>query len=486
MPSTARPVLNMYRKAAIVGVAVVGGAVGAVMVMNRTSARFDAIFNRGLQHDPACYDRTEFRKTLRHYVSHKNPVGIVFVTGRIGAGKSTLIQTVLADRNYVADINWRGKSIHSADDLNDSLKQAFAIKTYKDYVKDVVGGSVQRGLVGSLLELIFPSLDYHDANMHDLGATMAEIEKVLRFAVEKGKGKLQSRPVIFIDEIHALNGLLNGNDADKKVAKDFVSWLVIMSRDWKLCDIVFCSHDGFAMEILALADAAYCVPIVIPSFSESDMQIVAESFPHLSPPLTRSIHQFVAGHAEHVMKLVDVTSMGQMRSELDKLRANERKTLREISQHASFSCRNWQRPWKRKETAVDHCYELADFEKVMRLLAESPGSDPSLSVDTVMRRTDVDLSALQSLVYRRYLFYNPADETISARNKLFLSLFQEQFDQRQAIEALKVEMLVDQMLVDDIESAEEHRELARNRLQKAEERLVQLEKAVVVHKAENK
>lgn len=456
------------------GTAVVGTIIVASSLMkSHTSTRFDAIFNRRLQQDPLCFDRTEFKASLRHYLSFANPVGIIFVTGRLGAGKSTLIHSVLTDRVHVADINWRGKSIKTAEDLNESLKDAFAIKTYKDQIKEMTGGiAIKRGLMLNLYQILFPSLNFEDTDTCNLESTMADIEKVLRFALTKGSGKLSRRPVIFIDEIQALRGLANGSDEDREVAKSFVSWLIRISRDWHLCDVVFASHDGFAMEILELADTAYCVPIVVPSFTQEDMKVVAKHFPHVTQSISDSIYKYVAGHAEHVKKLIDVTSKSQMRGELDKVRTGERKAMAEVMQRAKTSCSTW---YGKRDFSTD-CYQKDDFIKVMNLLAESDEMDPEIAVDTVIRQTALNIQILQILTHHRLIFYNPGNETIKARNKLFLTLYKEKYHQQAEIETLEANIAFDKLTRDDEEASSEHRERAAKSIKEAELKLNQLEK----------
>lgn len=470
----------MFKRSIFIGSTI--GVLGATwmvssFITSHTSARFDAIFKRGISVVPICHDRTDFKASLNHYLSYHNPVGIIFVTGRVGVGKSTLIHSVLANRAHVADINWRGKVIKSGDELNEALKEAFAIKTYKDHIKELTGGvEIKQGIMLRMYQTFFPSLDFTESDASNLDSTMNDIEKVLRFALMKGKGNLKNRPVIFIDEIQALRGLANGKETDREVAKKFVSWLVRVSRDWHLCDVIFASHDGFAMEILELVDAAYCVPIVVPSFSRSDMAVVAQHYPFVTQSICDSINKYVAGHAEHVKKLMNVTSTSQMREELDKVRTSERKVMAEVMNKASSSCSGpWYRYYKKQNFYTD-CYEKERFTKVMNLLAESDVSDdPEIPVDTILRQTNVTIQTLQILSHHRVLFYNPGNETIRARNKLFLTLYKEKNQKRAEIESLQINIYFDKQTRDDEDAATDLREEAAKRIRETEEKIRQLE-----------
>jgi len=70
--------------------------------------------------------------------------------------------------------------------------------------------------------------------MKELSKTQEEIENVLKYAHRNGD--LSSRPVIFIDEIGALRGLID--EKQDEVAKQFLQWMVKISKDEKLCDII--------------------------------------------------------------------------------------------------------------------------------------------------------------------------------------------------------------------------------------------------------
>jgi hypothetical protein len=471
----------MVQRSIFVGSAIVVGGIIAASAFNmrsQTSARFDAIFNRGEPQSPLCYDRIKFKQSLQHSLSFGNPVGIIFVTGRLGAGKSTLIHSVLSDRIHVADVNWRGKTIRTKEELNQTLKDAFDIKSYKDQINEMFGSSiaVKMGVLGNLYRFFFPSISFEEFEKSNLESTMNDIEKVLRFAKVKGGGELKSRPVIFIDEIQALRYLAHGSDADREVAKSFVTWLIRISRDFCLCDVVFASHDGFAMEILQLADPAYCAPIVVPNFSKDDMKVVGQSFPRLTQSMSNSIYSYVAGHAEHVKRLVNVTSKSQMKTELDSVRHSERQVLKEILNKNASSCTTW---FRGRNFSSD-CCEKEDFIKVMDLLAESKDKDPEIAVDTVIRQTKVNIQALRILSHHRLIFYNPGNETISARNKLSLTLYKEKHRQQAEIESLEADIAFEKERRDDEEVSSEHRENAAKNIKEAEEKLAQLEKIAML------
>lgn len=139
------------------GVVTTGVAATAFAVSNTTSARFDAIFNRGEKHHAGeCYDRVEFKRALKNNIS-LSPTGIIFVTGRIGAGKTTVIQSVLAERDHVAYVNWRGPDITTEQELVATLNKAFQINGFKEYVRSFV--KLQSGVFGAIWQFFhLPSL----------------------------------------------------------------------------------------------------------------------------------------------------------------------------------------------------------------------------------------------------------------------------------------------------------------------------------------
>lgn len=193
------------------------------------------------------------------------------------------------------------------------------------------------------------------------------------FANQKGVGKddehkSRVRPVIFIDEIHAIQPLLR-DAKGSKAARQFVDWLVKISRDAKMCDVIVSSFDGFALEVLQLEDTAYSDPMVVPSFSRDDMTIVAKSFPHLTEDLLGTLNTYVAGHAEHVKKLLKHSSDDEkMRDVLvGNLRTTERDTLAKVKRISKTSCRTW---WGTKDNS-DHCFEEKEFQVLMNKLLET-------------------------------------------------------------------------------------------------------------------
>ena len=182
----------MTKKTIFLLTAVTTGAIYGTISYS-TYAKFTQIFNS--INSPQCHDRIHFKQELNSFLSRPNPVGIIFVCGRLNAGKTTTIKSALDGRKYIASINWRDKTISNEEDLNNSLKEAFNITSFKDYWK-----KVDVGVLLTFLGFFLPKLNYSDSKT-DFENTMKEIEIILKYAKEKHHGDIKYRPVIFIDEI---------------------------------------------------------------------------------------------------------------------------------------------------------------------------------------------------------------------------------------------------------------------------------------------
>jgi thymidine kinase len=460
--------MKVSNKGLIVGSVAIAGATAFVFSYKNSQDKFNGIFNYQFRKEqPKCYDRIAFKLELNRSLSRANPSGIIFVCGRMNAGKTTTIKSALIDRKHVAYINWREKAISNEKQLNESLKEAFQIKNFKDYWNRISFGWLLKFFFNAFL----PHLDYSNTEMEELTLTLNEIETILKFAKQKGsssisndKERIANRPVIFIDEIGALQGLLSSSSTSSlsfsssssatvtslEVAKKFILWLIKISKDEMLCDIIFASHDGFTMELLNLADPIYCSSLVIPGFSLDDMKILEKEFPtcfEISPQQSKQHHaelmkliiDEVHGHAGHVLKLLEANSLLKMKSYLNEMKTAERLVYQQALNEAKSSCKKYHYIGSR-EFCNDECYEKEELDKVISLFLADSRSDPEFPLDTVLRETGLDQRVIQLFVKRRILFYNPHSHTIQLRNKLFVDVVREINNKQVAVTSLLKEI----------------------------------------------
>ncbi len=95
---------------------------------------FDEIFNADAV-TAKCYGRNNLLREWKSTLDAVNPLGLIFVTGRRNSGKTTFIKAAVAERKYVAYINFRLKPIGTADMLIDRLNGAFRISKYKQFIQ---------------------------------------------------------------------------------------------------------------------------------------------------------------------------------------------------------------------------------------------------------------------------------------------------------------------------------------------------------------
>eukprot|EP01038_Epipyxis_sp_PR26KG_P014725 gene14725-19793_t len=388
---------------------------------------FDKIFTeRYDSNNPYCVGRDRFKQTVRFLVNQSNVIGLIFITGPKNSGKTTVIKSAIADREYIAYINWREKSISSKEDLNSSLKKAFKISEFKDLWKNV-----NFGILGTFWNVFnLPRFKYSDSTMANLIDTLDEIEETLKYAKANRKNKkmfsifglsndVTSRPVIFIDEVGSLKSLVQH---DLVTAELFSKWLIKMSKDKSLCDVIMASHDGFSLKTLALADPQYVTTVVMNDFTKDEMNTISRKYYHWwepqSVPVIDFIHDKVGGHAGHVLKLFD-TSIN-INETIKTYQLTEKTTLELIKKNGT--CGN-----SFIYSFYSQCNYYAKFTAVMNaLLAErnSTGDDhPKLPVDTVLRLTKINEEVIHHFVNLGWLFYDPTTASIQSRNKIMLNVF---------------------------------------------------------------
>eukprot|EP01035_Chromulina_nebulosa_P025376 gene25376-33124_t len=368
-----------------------------------------------------CVGMDAFLRSLEDKINQPNPFGIVFVTGRKNSGKTTVIKAALASRTHVAYINWRQVTIASDVDLTISLKKAFKVQLFRDYLKNF-----DFGLLNPFSKWILPTFTYQrqGAVTDDLSSTLDEIEEILKYAQQLDGPGVQSRPVIFIDEIGSMMPLVSGSDDKRQIGK----------LDKGLCDVIFASHDGFSLQILGLSDPLYVSAVTIPDLTRADMK-AAVSLGRVDSNTSNSMYaanidvamQAVGGHAGHVLQLLQSTSQKDLLQRVSTFRLSEVETLDTIK-NSKFFC----------STVTQSCYDYTYFEDIMNLFVERrrrySEDDPAIALITVLRETDIDrynylwgkdlgLRVVKHFVGLGFLFYDPEKNKLMARNKVMLDVF---------------------------------------------------------------
>jgi hypothetical protein len=215
--STAR---NFFAGGVAGGVAVVSFA-AYYNLTNPLSSRFDAVFSSKSLPDRDCIGRQQFRNQLLKCINGPGSDGIISVSGRLQTGKSTAIAKALEGRKNVIYICWKEDNIPktlTVELLNESLKDNFNLKIFGDDIFKFLN-NLSFGPFGNVLFNVvpLPRPDTSEKNIESLNKTLKDIETILKFARDN---KLP-RPVIYIDEIGALEPLLKNEDSKKHIS---VGW----------------------------------------------------------------------------------------------------------------------------------------------------------------------------------------------------------------------------------------------------------------------
>lgn len=434
----------MYRRVIIIGgIAVVGGTYGVYKVNNSLSNKFKGIFSGFGETTSVCYDRTKVKGQLRVALDNANPSGIIFVCGRLSAGKTTTIRAVLEDRDYVAQINWRGKALRSEADLVDTIKSAFRIADFKSYLSGFIPG-VNPGWLLSTIWNTLPSLDYNDSRLDELTKIQDEIEALLKFAQRnRAKSRINCRPVIFIDEIGALNIT---DPKSKEMCTKFVAWLVKISKDYKCCDIIVATTDAYTLDVFNLVDPMYVTTVIMPDLAVEDIEVILAQCQKNNPnksayrPNAQDILRGVGGNAGFVLSLCQAQSEMQFQLLIDAKKVGEMTKLKEVVRQAK-KCRYTIRDFDIVKNYDKGGYEPADFHRLMETFSKHGSSDPAIPVDTLLRQSKVPEPALVNLVKSQVFFQNPSNHTVQVRSKLFLDVYKAQHDRDAQVRALRADLV---------------------------------------------
>jgi hypothetical protein len=260
-----------------------------------------------------------------------------------------------------------------------------------------------------------------------LQSTMDDIEELLIYGKNQNvDNSLSLRPVIFIDEIGAIKSMMNSKDS-KSTAEYIMNRLVYFTKNAKLCDVVFSSHDGFMMDVLQLTDPGYTTSLVMHDFNSTGIQSANEQG-FMKYANTSYIMEVTGGHAWHVVQLFN-RSDDEVFQQLDTFRNTEYNALRKVFDDGQFICFG---------VADDNCYSrrnvLAIFKQFLR--RRDLHIDPEIPFLTISRETGIQQSVFHRLASLGYLFYNPSRGTLKIRNKIFLDVFTEECDTHHELKKL--------------------------------------------------
>ena len=420
----------MYKRVAIAGAVLgIAGTYGIYKFNSSVSKRFKGIFRGFGETTCICYDRSKIKGQLGAALSNANPSGIIFVCGRLSAGKTTTIRAVLEERSYVAQINWRGVTLDNETDLVDTIKSAFRIADFKDFMSGYLPG-INPGSIWNKL----PHLDYGDSKLDELAKIQNEIEEILKFAQRnREESGINSRPVIFIDEIGALNVT---DKRSKEMCTKFVAWLVKISKDYKCCDIIVATTDAYTLDVFNLVDPMYVTTIIMPDLAAEDIDVILQQLPATKSgyrPKAADILNGVGGNAGFVLSLCQAQTDMQFQLLIDAKRVGEKTKLKEVIKQSS-KCGYIIKDYD------NGCYEIADFHKLMGRFCKSAESDPEIPLDTLLREAKVHEQTLVNLVKSQVFFVNPSNHTVKVRSKLFLDVYKGEHDRDAKIKALRADL----------------------------------------------
>lgn len=392
------------------------------------NSAFDKIFDEKFtETHPTCYGRVEFKTAVRELLGRPNPSGIIFVTGPKNAGKTTAIKSALVGRDHVTYINLREKKFTSEETLVKSLKDCFNLRSFQDFMKNF-----NLGYLGSIFNMFssFGTMFGSSDDFKALDEILAELEKILKYAYHKrGSGKISARPVIFVDEIGNLQPMVNGNEHQKACVKKFINWIIKVTKDMMLCDVIFASHDGFAMETLSLSDPLYTVPLTMPDYTESELKAIVKENKELSDKFIPNILKDIGSQGALVIDALKIDSKLRFDRYCAMLGFKERETISEILHSAKTQ-------WYMHPYTAWGDYSESDFACFMDKFVEKRTKGKELKISFGILTTTCLPQVIKYFSNQGWLLYDPSMQQVSVRNKIFLDAYEYRKDKEKNIDSL--------------------------------------------------
>jgi len=407
-------------------------------IQGTISSRFDLIFHEKFTvYNPVCYDRHEFKNKLRKQVDTPNPSGIIFVSGAKNAGKTTAIKSALVGREHVVYLSLRDTTFRSEMDLVNHLKNSFHITQFKDHLKTYVGS------VSLMLDVFsfFPKITHDDYS--NLGEVLGDIRLILKHAkkdrsIIKTSNPIDKRPVIVIDEIGNFQGMVNGNAAQQGCIQKFLAWIVMISKDELLCDVIFASHDGFSLGALAVPDLTYTVSLMLPEFTEKELIMATESYPEeLHGQFISRILSKVGHQGSHVIDSMRVSTKEHLELKMTSLMNNEREMLKLILDKG-------QSPYFYKTKGWDS-FTKDEFHCIMKAFVKQKQKQkttyPVINLRAMVEVERCDKNVIKYFSNQGWLLYDPSQRELYPRSKLFLDAYEFDSDAEADAKSLQWQIL---------------------------------------------
>jgi len=205
---------------------------------------------------------------------------------------------------------------------------------FKDYLNHI-----NYGIIIWTLKWIVPTFIFPDRGPEELSSTLDEIEEILKYSKKLSGSDVESRPVIITDEVSSMMPLISGSAQQKAIGKFFVEWLVSVTKDKWLCDVIFASHNGFSLQILSLSDPLYVTSVTIPDLTSEDMMTITNKNPDsMNASYINVTLKVVGGHASHVQELLKSFSHADLRKRYAALKVSELETVQAIRRTSQEFC----------------------------------------------------------------------------------------------------------------------------------------------------
>ena len=199
--------------------------------------------------------------------------------------------------------------------------------------------------------------------------------------------------------------------------------MIKVTKDTMLCDVIFSSHDGFAMQTLSLADGLYAESIMIPEMTQSEIKGIVEKYPRkMCGKYIQYILQHLGYLGSHVYDSLLYCDKKSLNQYIESMRLKERHELDNIKKLA-------QKVYFYKNADFS-AYTEDDYRCIFdRLLekrqANSSDINPAIPLYPAMTKFyKCDLNVIKYFSNQGWLLYDPSRGVVQARNKPFLDVYE--------------------------------------------------------------
>jgi len=230
------------------------------------------------------------------------------------------------------------------------------------------------------------------------------------------------------------------NDPLKKdIVKKLINWMIKVTKDTMLCDVIFSSHDGFAMQTLSLADGLYAESIMIPEMTHSEIESIVQKYPRnmcgkYIPYILKNLG-LLGSHVYDSLLYFDKKSLNQYIESMRLKERNELDNIKKLAQKAYFF-----------KSAGFTVYTESDYRCIFNSLLEkrqanSSDINPSIPLTPAMTQFyKCDLNVIKFFSNQGWLLYDPSRGVVQARNKPFLDVYEFDMNAEAAIRSLEQQL----------------------------------------------